>query len=249
MSKFNPMKYGVPILKRLYPSIRKRLAQIFWRGDYTIVSSGGALFLVNYRNFVDRQIAFYDDFEAEQIAYLMKAMGERGCDLFLDIGANIGLYSVRVGRAKLAQRLVAFEPDPRNVHQLGANLLINGLTGRVEVIAKAVSNRSGLVPFQFYADSSTGQSRVDENSAVDSVGAIRADDYIQLRDGIIFAKIDVEGHELAVIEGMAETFCANRIFLQIESFPEQFEKLSKMLAAQAFHELHHIGDDHYFANF
>ena len=243
------MKHRVPILKRLYPTFRKRLAQIFWRSGYTVVSSNGALFLVNYRNFVDRQIAFYDDYEAEQIAYFIRAMGERGCELFLDIGANIGLYSVRVGRAGLAQRIIAFEPDLRNVHQLGANLLINGLTGRVEVVAKAVSNRSGTVPFQFYSDSSTGQSRINDGGAVDSVDAIRIDDHIQLRGGTIFAKIDVEGHETAVIEGMAETFRTNRVFLQIESFPEQFEKLSDMLLAHAFHDLHSIGDDHYFANF
>ncbi len=249
MTKFNPMKHGVPILKRLYPSFRKRLARIFWRGGYTVASSSGALFLVNYRNCVDRQIAFYGDYEADQFAYLISAMGERGCELFLDIGASIGLYSVRVGRAGLAQRIVAFEPDPRNVHQLGANLLINGLTGRVEVVAKAVSNRSGTVPFLFCADSSTGQSRIVDSGAADSVDAIRIDDYIQLRGGTIFAKIDVEGHETAVIDGMAETFRTNRVFLQIESFPGQFEKLSEMLVAQAFRDLHSIGDDHYFANF
>ena len=247
MTKFNPMKHRVPILKRLYPSFRKRLARIFWRGGYTVVSSSGGLFLVNYRNLVDRHIAFWGDYEADQIAYLISAMGKRGCELFLDIGANIGLYSVRVGRAGLAQRLVAFEPDPRNVHQLGANLRINGLTGRVEVVAKAVSNRSGTVPFQCSADG--GGSRIVDSGAVDSVDAIRIDDYIQLRGGTIFAKIDVEGHEAAVIDGMAETFRTNRVFLQIESFPGQFEKLSETLVAQAFRDLHSIGDDHYFANF
>ena len=97
------MKHRVPVLKRLYPSFKKRLAQHFWRGGYSVVSSGGAQFLVNYRNFVDRQIAFYDDYEGEQIAYLMNAMNERGCDLFLDIGANIGFYSILIGRTDLRQ--------------------------------------------------------------------------------------------------------------------------------------------------
>lgn len=90
MPKFNPMKHRVPILKRLYPSLKKRLARVFWRDGYSVVRSNSALFLVNYRNFVDRQIAFYDDYEAEQVEFLMNAMRERGCDLFLDIGANIG---------------------------------------------------------------------------------------------------------------------------------------------------------------
>jgi len=249
MPTLSRMIQGTPVLRRLYPSCRKRLAALFWPGGYRVVSSGDALFLVNYRNFVDRQIAFYGDYEAEQAAYLLAAMAERGCDLFLDIGANIGLYSVRVARAGRAAKLVAFEPDPRNLNQLGANLLLNGLTGRVEIVAKAVSNRAGRVPFKFYAETSTGQSRVDRDGATDEVEAIRADDYVGLRDGVIFAKIDVEGHELAVIEGMTETFRNNRVFLQVECFAGQIEQLSAMLADSAFRELHRIGDDYFFANF
>lgn len=48
------------------------------------MSSGGALLLVNYRNFVGRRIAFRDEYEAEQIADLISVMDERGCDLFFD---------------------------------------------------------------------------------------------------------------------------------------------------------------------
>ena len=158
----------VPILKRLYPGIKKRLAKLFWRGGYSIVSSGGSLFLLNYRNFVDREIAFYDDYETEQFSYFTKLMSEQGCDLFLDIGANIGFYSVHVGRSRLANQIIAFEPDPRNVNQLSANLLINQLTGRVEIVAKAVSNVESELPFQFFPDTSTGQSRVDEVILEDS---------------------------------------------------------------------------------
>ena len=127
--------------------------------------------------------------------------------------------------------------------------MMNGLTDQVEIVTKAVSNRSGPVPFHFFAETSTGQSRIGDDGAGESVEAVRIDDYIQLRNGTIFAKIDVEGHELEVIEGMAETFRTNKVFLQIESFPEKFEELSDMLLRQSFHDLHTIGSDHYFANF
>ena len=99
MPGFTETILKLPILKRLYPSLRKRWAEIFWKDGFAVVRSNGALFLVNHRNFVDRQIAFYGDYEAEQTAYLTTAMGEHGCDLFLDIGANIGLYSIRAAMA------------------------------------------------------------------------------------------------------------------------------------------------------
>jgi len=243
------MIHKIPVLKRLLPSIGKRWARIFWPGGYAVVSSNDALFLVNYRNFVDRRIAFHGGYETEQMTYLTGAMRARGCDLFLDIGANIGLYSVQIGREDLARRILAFEPDPRNAYQFGANLLMNGLIDRIEVVAKAVSNRSGPVNFQYFPDTATGQSRVDDGGAAESVDAVRIDDQIQLRNEIVFAKIDVEGHEIAVIEGIAKTIRSNKVFLQVESFPEQREKLSEMLKAQSFRHLHSIGDDQYFANF
>ena len=88
------MRHRIPLLKRAVPSIKKRIAKATWRSGYAIRESNGALFLLNYRNFVDRQIAFYNDFEVEQRGYLFSSLAEHGCDLFLDVGANIGLYSI-----------------------------------------------------------------------------------------------------------------------------------------------------------
>lgn len=239
----------LPVLKRLYPSLRKRWAEAFWQDDFAVVRSRGALFLVNHRNFVDRQIAFYGDYEAAQTSYLTAAMEKHGCDLFLDIGANIGLFSIRAAKAGHAKRIVAFEPDPRNRDQFAANILLNGLSGQIEVEPMAVSNRSGPVRFTFYPETSTGQSRVDENGGTDSVDAVRIDDVVDLKDGTLFAKIDIEGHETAAVEGMADTIKANRVFLQIESFPERLENLSNLLTTHGFTRRHNIGDDHFFANF
>ncbi len=239
----------LPVLKRLYPSLRKRWAEIFWKDDFAVVRSRGALFLANHRNFVDRQIAFYGDYEAAQTTYLTAAMEVHGCDLFLDIGANIGLYSIRAAKAGHAKRIVAFEPDPRNRDQFAANILMNGLSGRIEVAPMAVSNRNGPVGFTFFPETSTGQSRIDECGGTDKVNAVRIDDVVDLTGGTLFAKIDIEGHEAAAVEGMANTIKANRVFLQIESFPDQLENLSNLLTEHGFTRRHNIGDDHFFANF
>src|SRR5437667_10987689 len=132
MPKFNPMRRRIPVLKRLIPSIRKWVARMTWTDGFGVVRSRAARFLVNYRNYVDRQIAFYDDYESEQIAYLLEAIRHYGCTTFVDIGANIGFYSVHVAGETSVSRLSAFEPDPRNVDQLRANLFLNGLSTRVE---------------------------------------------------------------------------------------------------------------------
>jgi hypothetical protein len=48
-------------------------------------------------------------------------------DVFIDIGANLGLYTCILMKNRLVPRAILFEPDRRNRVYLGANLLINGL--------------------------------------------------------------------------------------------------------------------------
>ncbi len=160
MIKFDPMKHRIPLLKRLIPSVKKRIARLTWWDGWAIRRLNGAVFLLNYRNVVDRQIAFYGDFEADQRRYLFSHIGDSGCDLFLDVGANMGLYSILAARGSLAGRIVAFEPDERARVQMAANLLMNGLLSKVEIVAKAVSKETGSIEFLLSPNTVTGQSKV-----------------------------------------------------------------------------------------
>lgn len=247
--KFNPMRHRIPLLKRAVPSIKKRIAKATWRSGYAIKESNGALFLLNYRNFVDRQIAFYDDYEVEQRRYLFASLAEHGCDLFLDVGANIGFYSILVARSGLADRVVAFEPDARNRLQMGANLLMNGLVSTVDIVPKAVTGQSGIVGFLPSPDTSTGQSRVGEGVGAIHVEAICLDDFIGESDLRVFIKMDIEGHELEAVRGMGRLLRNNKTFMQIESFFENVAGLTESLAGYGLARANQIGDDHYFSNF
>jgi len=246
--KFNPMKHRIPVLKRLVPSLKKRLARARSLNGFCLQRSNGAVFLLNTGNYVDRQIAFYEDFESAQLAYLLAAMRRHGCDLFVDVGANIGFYSIEVALAGLAPRVLAFEPDPRNLLQLGANILVNRLVDRITVIPKAVSERAGTVSFQPAADSSTGQSRVDEQAST-AIESVTLDETIGGEGQRLFVKMDIEGHELAALRGMRGCAGRNRIFLQVECFPANLAPVRGLLAQYGLTHLKQIGDDHYFSNF
>jgi FkbM family methyltransferase len=249
MPKFNPMRRRLPVLKRLFPSLRKRVARLAWTDGFAVVRSGDARFLVNYRNYVDRQIAFYDDFEAEQLEYLRSRIRDLGCTTFIDVGANIGYYSVHIGTSGLVRRLIAFEPDARNCDQLAANLFLNALSGRVEVHRLALSDRTGKIAFDAFPETSTGQSRISSSGAGTHVDAVRLDEVLALRDEKVAVKIDVEGHETAVVEGMRNLLAANRCLLQVEVFPVHLEPFRALLKGLGYHEVHAIEPEHYFANF
>lgn len=247
--KFNPMKHRIPILKRLVPSLKKRAAGLLSLNGFCLRKSNGAVFLLNTKNFVDRQIAFYDDFESAQIAYLFRAMKEHGCDIFIDVGANIGFYSVQVALAGLSPRILAFEPDPRNLLQLGANILVNRLVGRISVAGKAVSSSSGVVPFSPGADTSTGQSRISDGGIGVAIDSVALDDVVAESGQRIFIKMDIEGHELAALSGMRACVGRNKVFLQVESFPGNLERIQEELSRLGMRHVNGIGDDHFFSNF
>jgi FkbM family methyltransferase len=250
MPRFNPMRRRIPVLKRLIPSIRKRLARMTWIDGYAIVHSRTARFLVNYRNYVDRQVAFYDDYESEQIAYLLKGIRQYDCTTFIDVGANIGFYCVHVAGESSVSHLSAFEPDPRNFDQLRANLFLNGLSTRVDAHRVAVSEHTGKIAFEMFADTSTGQSHVALSGGGSvQVDAVRLDEVFALEGVKLAIKMDIEGHEVAAVDGMRGLLAANHCLIQAEVYPSNLEGFRAVLADLGYREVHAIGHDHYFTNF
>jgi len=231
---------------RLTTSLRRRLEN--WRhpAGYRVARRGGASWLLNHRHYVDRQMLFTGDYEAAQRACLFELAKAQECAVFLDIGANFGLYSVHAALSGGFAAVHAFEPDPRNLAQMRANLLLNGLLEAVSIHEVAVSDHDGAVSFAPGGDGFTGQSHVVAQNSADSheIPAARLDSLFSQNSGFC-AKIDVEGHEMAVLEGARAILAAGRWVIQVECLddaagPAQFLKEMGGTAAGA------IGQDRYF---
>jgi FkbM family methyltransferase len=238
----------IPVLKRLIPSVRKRIAAITWPGGFKIVRRHGVLLLLNYRNYVDRDLLFYGRYERDQIDTLTSAMLRHGCDIFLDIGANIGVYSLIVATRRLAGEVIAFEPDARSLGALRANLLINGIADAVEVRPIALSDHDGTVRFTPDPGTSSCRSRVSADGTA-AVSCAKLDTQLSAAGKRLFFKIDIEGHELSALDGMRHVIERNRCFLQIESFAANVPALEELMSRLGYQRRRQIDDDHYYANF
>ena len=151
-------------------------------------------------------------------------------DLFLDIGANIGLYSCILLRRRLVERAILFEPDRRNQVRLRANLLINGVLERVEireVAAGAAPGRFRLVPGP---ETDIGLSRIAEDATHDGyeVEVVRLDDALALAARTLAIKMDIERYERPALRGMTQLLRANRGLMQIEAFESRDEVVAMM---------------------
>lgn len=130
-------------------------------------------------------------------------------DLVLDVGAHVGLYSVLLAKAVGQQGCVlAFEPHSENCLQLRSNLALNAITN-VRLFQKALGDSSGRVRLYFGEDllfCKLMRPRGTETS-FQTVEVLEGDVIVaQERLGVARAvKIDVEGHEYAVLRGLRRT--------------------------------------------
>ncbi len=145
----------------------------------------------------------------------------------LDVGANIGYYTVHAARAVgPGGRVHAFEPDPRTAQSLRANVRLNALEN-VTVHELAVSEGPGSRELILSGTAShSGLSRtMDEKSIVGAapVEAVALDDVL---DGasVDVMKMDVEGEEPFVLRGMQRTLERSpRLRLFLEFSPASLE--------------------------
>lgn len=145
-----------------------------------------------------------------ELDYLQKFVGKG--DIFIDVGANIGLFTLKA--APQAGHVVAVEPGAEACAQLDANLALNRFDN-VTVVRKALSDRAGRAAlfhnplghdpqaFSLVSDGSDAGSEQVElvtlDSVVEEIGLPRVD----------CIKIDVEGAEAAVIAGAGATLAAH----------------------------------------
>lgn len=125
--------------------------------------------------------------------------------IFVDIGANQGLYSLLAARNPHCERVIAFEPVAATFALLGDNIALNNLGGVVRPVHAAVSLKSGTARIATdHAHSGTASLRAAAPEAGEDIRILGIAGVDTLLEGTapLIVKIDVEGHEETVIEAL-----------------------------------------------
>lgn len=152
-------------------------------------------------------------------------------DTVLDIGANIGTYTVLASKKVGPKgKVYAFEPDPTNLTILKKNLTKNSCAN-VVVVNKALSDITGTMALK-KDRFAPGETRISKKGST-RVQVIRLDDFVaQNKITPTVVKMDIEGAEVGALVGGAKTFTQNKIKLFIEVNPKAlvaFKQTSKSL--------------------
>lgn len=228
--------------------------------SFSLVNRMDLSLFLDPSSLVDRAIIDIGSWDKDHLEYMIQnafKYANSSRDLvFLDIGSYFGLYSMVMARTNLFGKVMAFEADALNFRQLCANLLVNDPLCCIEPRFIAVSDGPGEAMFEsslFHPDGNRGGVGVNEEGARTdhdkTIVATNAIDNLAPLDGKkVFAKIDVEGHEIKVLQGMLEMIAKNKVFLQIETFL-QLREVSELMISAGCRLEHRIGDDYYFTNF
>lgn len=184
--------------------------------------------------------------EAETVQPFFLSALAGDCRTFLDVGAMIGAYSLFATALPKVERIIAIEANPVAARELRANIRLNN--ANVEIIEAAVSDHDGEVSFGVVSDFA-GDNAVMETALHDGfksvvrVPSITLDSLTSLPEPVCL-KIDVEGHELAVLKG-AHRILKKPCVIQVEDFSGA---TAAALEPLGYFKLTAIGPDHYFSN-
>lgn len=160
-------------------------------------------------------------------------------DTVVDVGANIGYYTLQFARlVGEAGHVYAFEPDPRNFALLEENVWQNGYRN-VTLVRAAVAAEPGRVQLHLNAEN-RGDHRIYPSApgrAAIDVEAVALDDYFSDHKGHFhLVKIDVQGAETGVFLGMRKMVAEQRVARVLSEFWPRGLKLAGGDASTFLHD-------------
>ena len=143
---------------------------------------------------------YYEKFTSRIVQNIAK-----NTDLFIDVGAHYGFFSLLVGSSNPKCRVISFEPEPNNFKVLKKNVSQNNLNN-IKTVNQAVSNK--IQRKKFNVSTASDNCSFIKHPSTPSLKQIEvstvtlSEILVENPDSQILIKVDVDGHELAILEGI-----------------------------------------------
>jgi len=186
----------------------------------------------------------WEGFEPETLSVFLKLIKDSQC--FFDIGANTGIFTLIACAVNPKIKVVAFEPVPRIFARLKSNIKANGFDKRVVARNEAVSDISGQARLHVPDSELPTSASLNEDGFRGCKGSLIEVVMVTL-DQICYdygapqvVKIDVEGFEDKVLEGMTEILQHHETVLIVECNPDGPYKEVENVLRQFNYSFFHI---------
>lgn len=152
-------------------------------------------------------------YESEELAIIARHYAG---GTFVDVGGNVGNHAVYAAKILNAARVIVFEPEPLAADICEINAALNRCEDRIHIHRVALSDAAGRARALHAEHNLGGTSLVPAQDG--EIDLVRGDAVLH-GEQIGFVKIDTEGFELKVLEGLVETIdrCRPPLFIEVEN--------------------------------
>lgn len=206
-----------------YDSLRLRVYRAL--GRETVSVFGNRIAVIPKDPGISRELALYRVHEPLETRLLMRTL-KPGMNV-VDIGGNIGYYALLEARmVGAAGKVIAIEPMPRNFEQLCKNVELNGY-GQIATHNFAIGDQDGAA--SMYLAGKSNHHSLQPNPAprgVIQVSVRTLDSVLETYDlpRVDLVRMDLEGYEIVVINGMRQTIEKYSPRLLVELHPDLLGK-------------------------
>jgi len=171
-------------------------------------------------------------------------------DVFFDIGANVGVFSLYAAKRYPNMSVFCFEPEASNLHTLKQNIIFNDLLSSTKIYGVGISNFVGLsmLHLQDFITGSAVHTESRENITTTDEGypviwregiASFTLDYICKELGVVpnSIKVDTDGNEAKILEGAVNTLSSGTLRSMVIEMPgdkQQMEYCQDILRRNGF---------------
>lgn len=186
---------------------------------------GGRMVDLKVGDVISGNLAFTGFYDLDFSVRLRQLARQGG--LMVDVGANMGYFSLLWAGANPANRVIAFEAAPRNIATFRKNVEANSLGERVRLVPKAAGDRCGSIWFELGPEEQTGWGGIASGEGQNriEVPLVRIADELA-DDEIAVLKIDVEGADTWVLRGAEPLLRAKKVgMIFFEQNPNRMARL------------------------
>ena len=226
---------NLPIFKRLIPSIGIKVLKLL-KKNKSFYKINNILFYLDFLDPIDRKIILHKEYEQDAVSFLENQFLHHSILNFLDIGANSGYFSFYLANKFKNLKVKAYEPNPEAFEKFKKTLIKNSFKN-IEIFNYGLSDiekKVKMITWYKHGHAKTNSVILEDNhdinnSKIFDTNLKVGDQLFNYKNEKICIKIDVEGHELSVLKGLAKNLNENKCIILVESGDVKFGDVNDFL--------------------
>lgn len=208
------INYAVRNISKIFKPILKFKLRIPPSGILNLKTDSGIIKLATNQTSYLTQILFWNGYKEFEYSHLFEKL-IKDVDVFLDIGSNIGYYSLLGVKSNRNLKAYAFEPALGPKHFLKENISLNNFKSQIKHLDIALSNQKGIIDFyevsnkkytylthNLAGEGNAGTKTKSRNFIKNTVKSTTLNDFLKEEnlEKIDLIKIDTEGTEIDILK-------------------------------------------------